>query len=338
VVLTSKPVASAGTSTLAWVLALAALSAMACAPIHRARLDPSAPPSEVELDAAERLADPACSAKWSLLLPGVGQLCTGKTGEGAVITALSVAEIGTAAALATKEERSEGDDAALLVTMVALQNTWIYASVDPLLDRQRAALALYTPQDSLADLAFAPFNPEVLSEPVVWGGILGTFALALGYTMLRDPHFRLDRVNSPSDTFGDGVHPALGYTAAGVGGAGMFTHVAIGEEVMFRGLVQSSLAANVGEWEAWGWGSLVFGTFHIPNALLLDAKESTDYITYDVPFVTSVGAYLGLAYMWSDYSLTAPVAIHFWYDFLLSASHLVFDPSAPVVIRWAVPF
>lgn len=317
---------------------MALLAALGCAPLHHGRTDPMAPPTAVERDAAKRLADPACSPKWSLLLPGTGQLCTGKPAEGAVLTGLSTVEIATALTLATDEHRGEDGDAAMMVTLIALQNTWVYASVDPILDAQRARRALYVPQDGLADLALAPFDPRVLSQPVVWGGIAGSFALALGYTMLRDDQFRLDRMTKPRDLFGEDVSPAVGYTAAGLGATGMYTHVALGEEVLFRGLVQSSLARNTGQWQAWIWGSLLFGAFHIPNSLLLEADESTKYITYDVPFITGVGGYLGLAYMGSDYALTVPVAIHFWYDFLLSASHLLFDPAAPVMIRWGAPW
>jgi hypothetical protein len=39
-----------------------------------------------------------------------------------------------------------------------------------------------------------------------------------------------------------------------------------------------------------------------------------------------LGGYLGLSYRWHGYGLAAPVAIHFWYDLLISAASFAMDP------------
>ena len=120
---------------------------------------------------------------------------------------------------------------------------------------------------------------------------------------------------------------------------GLFEHVAIAEEALFRGLAQSSFARSGGETRGWVIASLLFGAAHSFNAFTLEGSERTDYLKYAVPYITVVGSYLGLSYRWNDYSLAPPVAIHFWYDFLLTATFFAMDPQrSPISARVTIPF
>jgi hypothetical protein len=57
------------------------------------------------------------------------------------------------------------------------------------------------------------------------------------------------------------------------------------------------------------------------------------------PRIPAAGGYLGLVYRWHDYSLAPPVALHFWYDFLLSAIGFALDPQDSILsARVSVPF
>ena len=52
-----------------------------------------------------------------------------------------------------------------------------------------------------------------------------------------------------------------------------------------------------------------------------------------------VGAYFGASYIWNDYSLAPPVALHFWYDLIIGLSSMIADPddgfvSARITVPW----
>ena len=103
--------------------------------------------------------------------------------------------------------------------------------------------------------------------------------------------------------------------------------------------MQSSLARGSGETRGWIYGSLAFGLVHSSNVLFMPADQRLSYLAVGVPFITLLGSYLGLAYRWSDYSLAPPVAIHFWYDFLVEAAGFVADPkNSPLAVTWGMPF
>jgi len=317
-------------SRLAATIALVALlgTQVGCAPLRQARIDPEAPPTEVEVDARERLDHATCSGSWSWALPGAGQLCTGKVVEGAVLSTLAVAEL--AGALAAP------GGILSLISLVAIQNTWIIGVADITLDKQRAASRLYVPQEGLDELALAPFNPNVLGETTVWLGIIGIFGAALVYSnaavsLLDEPAAEPTApVMTPSV-----VEIA---TIAGVSTA-LFTHVAMGEELLFRGVLQASLASALDPWSGWAIASLIFGGIHTANAFALRPDQRTRYLAVDVPFITLVGSYLGLAFMWNDYALAPPVAIHFWYDTLLTLGAFIGSGGElPFSMVWGADF
>jgi membrane protease YdiL (CAAX protease family) len=58
-----------------------------------------------------------------------------------------------------------------------------------------------------------------------------------------------------------------------------------------------------------------------------------------VPFITLLGGYLGLTYRWTGYALSAPVAVHFWYDFIIEAIDFLADPqNSPLSMRIGFSF
>lgn len=326
---------------IAGVLAVAGVAASACAPtVKTARLDDVAPASPREKDAAARLANPACSANLGLLFPGAAQFCYRKPVEGATLSALAAAEV---AAAVTAGVVQTTDDSALespgvQLSLVALQNLYVIGFSDAILDQDRARRLPYTPQDTLQELAWAPFNWRVMKKPAVWGGLALTLAAGIGASFLVAEDADVDP-GGDVNLFGRPTHPALGYPIGGAALAGTFAHVAVGEELLFRGVVQSRLTRSYGETTGWLAGSLIFGAAHAPNAFVLEGADRTRYLAIGLPFITVVGSYLGKLYQWDDYSLTGPVALHFWYDFLLSATFFALNPDDSLVsARIAIPF
>jgi hypothetical protein len=318
-------------------VALAVPLAACGPPLRHARLSYQAPATDREAEAAARhQRGTPCSRAWGFLIPGMSQLCQGRTAEGSTLLALAVAEGGTAIAVG---EREGYDHPGAALPLLGLQDLWILGIFDGQRDEHLAALLPYTPQDTLAELALAPFNWQVLKRPEVWLGILATTALGVAVSLLVDESASTDHFGDDPNIFGRTMDPAVGFPIAyGVGGA-LFEQVAMAEEMAFRGVVQSGAARRFGETEGWLVASILFGAAHIPNLLLIPDDQKTAYLTYGIPLITALGGYLGLTYRWSGYSLAPPVAVHFWYDFLLTATFFALDPTnSPISARVTLPF
>ncbi len=321
------------------VVALAVVAASGCSrPIARARMSRLEPPAPAERAARKRLVNPACSYRWGFLFPGLGQLCTGKHKEGAVMLALGLAEVGTSVAVAVSTDQGIAHPGAAL-PLLGLQDLWLYGMTDTANDQALARRALFAPRDSLSDLALAPFNFEVMRRPEVWAGTLLAAVVGLGVSVLASGGYDRSLAGGDPNVFGYTVRPAVGYPVAIAAGAGLFSQVAIAEEALFRGSLQSGLARRYGETRGWAQASLMFGGVHTFNIFFMPSDQRKNYLLYALPWITTVGGYLGWIYKRNDYSLAPPVAAHFWYNLLLSVGYFALDPqNSPISAKIAVPF
>jgi membrane protease YdiL (CAAX protease family) len=319
------------------VVALLAIAATGCVrPLATARTSPDEPSSAEEIAAAEHVRGASCTTALGLLFPGLAQLCLGEHGKAALLGGLAGAEIATAIAVGTQVDDIEHPGVGL--PLLAAQDLWLFGLVDASIQKSLAQRARYAPRDSLTDLVAAPFNGEVLKQPAVWAGTLGLLAVGVGVSWLVDDPDASQAGEDP-DVFGHEVDRALGYPIGLGTGALLFGHVAIAEEVAFRGVLQSGLARGMGEGAGWVTASLLFGLAHAPNAWLLPEEERRDYLIYGLPVITVAGGYLGWLYRRTGYGLASPVAAHFWYDLALTMTFFVVDPkNSPLSASVALPF
>jgi membrane protease YdiL (CAAX protease family) len=158
------------------------------------------------------------------------------------------------------------------------------------------------PTDSFADLSSAPFTFSVLKKPEVWGGLLGTMALAV--TTAYVAGFADDAFIQTSAST---LSPLVAFP------------VGLGEEALFRGCLQSCITEISNPYIGITLSSLAFGAAHIPNAFSMEKDMRRRYYTFSLPLITTIGAYCG----WLTYknnSLKESVALHTWYDFILFAA------------------
>jgi membrane protease YdiL (CAAX protease family) len=304
--------------------------------MHEARIDQAAPPSEREIEARERVQSARCGGRGTALIPGYIQLCRGRKAEGGLLLGLGIAELGTGV---TAGFASGWDSAQAGVPLLAFGDLLTASVMDAVLESQRAAQLRFVPQESLSELVRAPFSPDVLSRPAVWGGILGTLAAGVLVSRLLDGPLDTQEFGHRPVLFGRQLNSAVGYPLAGAVGVGLFEHVAVAEETTFRGVLQSGWARSQGEDRGWIYGSLTFGLVHASNIVFMDPSQRLKYLALGVPFITVLGSYLGLTYRWSGYSLGPPVAVHFWYDFLIEAYGFLADPKhSPLALSWGMPF
>lgn len=306
---------------------LAAAGAGGCGPpLAHARLSEAEAPSPREDAAALRAKSERCPVMLGGLFPGLGHYCQRRDEEAVAVATVGVVDV-TATAIAFVEEQPAAEKTSLIV----LQDAWAYGAVDPILEQQRAARARYVPQDTLGELAVAPFNGRVLARPEVSGGIVVTSAVAFGLAMLVDRPGP-GHPDAQPFVFGRPVARPLAYPLAGATFAAQFTHVAIAEETLFRGYLQSTLARACGQSCGWALGSYLFGGFHALNVFAIDdPKLRGRYLGLVVPYLVIVGQYFGGVYWMNRYSLATTVATHFWYDLLLSAADFVYDPQRSTI-------
>ncbi len=277
------------------------------------------------------------------LLPGVGHFYLGQHGKGAAYLSSIVGL--TAGAIALSDSDAEAGDPLAVQFAVAAQNTLMYS----VFDAYRTARLLRHNQDykyevsdeSLGSLLLAPFTPSVLKSPWVWAGVPLMVAAGVGLSLALTDDATSDRtlfdpggVNFLGRRFGRGTGFALGsgYFAA------LFAPVGVGEEALFRGVLLPSLSESFGV----GWGltlsSLLFGAAHIGNFSGATGYQY-DKALFAVPFITLGGAYMGLVATRHNFTLARSVAIHFWYNFLLSTVDFVLNPDhQPFVARFGMPF
>jgi membrane protease YdiL (CAAX protease family) len=316
--------------------ALAAALAAACSrPVQTARTTLIAPPSQAEIDAGLAVDYRSCSPSLGWLFPGLGQLCLHKPGEAAVLSSLAASEIGTAVAVGvTTDYDADGDGQpdplehpGVSLPLSAVQDLWMLGLADVWITGALARRQLYAPPDSMTDLVAAPFNIQVLKRPAVWAGIIGALAVGLGVSLAVSDDVDTSDVGDDPNLFGETVDASYGYPLGGLAAGGLFLHVAPAEEALFRGVLQSNLSRSMGEAQGWVAASLLFGLAHVPNMYALPEEERKDYLLYGIPVITAAGFYLGWVYRSSGYTLAPSTAVHFWYDFVLTATEFVLDPQ-----------
>lgn len=326
------------------ILSASVLSVCAFAPsalAMPARLSADEPENQRERSAREHVSHAHCAAELGLFFPGIAQFCLGKPAEGAVMAGLGAAELGTAAwSIAARDEGLKNLDYPTTgLPLVAFQYLWVYSYVDGVFERQRAAHLRYVPLDTPSELALAPFTPKVLAYPDVWAGILASLALGLGASVLIEGGVSTRHVGDDPRLFGHTFSPAAGYPLAAAVGIGIFDHVAVAEESVFRGLIQSQMSREMDPTRGWIGASLAFGAAHAGNVASVEPEHQAAYLGVAVPLITLLGGYLGLTYRRHGYSLAPSVAIHFWYDLLISAADYIHDPQhSSISGRIALPF
>ncbi len=286
---------------------------------------------------------PGTAAAYALF-PGGGHFYLREPGAGAAYLVGIVGTLAAAATLISGEIALDGSAGSAkvpvgLVLGIAAQNLWFYSIFDAYRDarvlRDDAGYQHPITRETLDELVLAPFDPRVLKSPWVWGGVPIALGLGLGFSYLVDKEAfdeaktirDVDKVNVLGHRFNRGT----GFLAGSAYFVSMFAPVGVGEEALFRGVIQTEMEERLGT--TWGLiaSSAIFGAVHTFNFLQNDPKTAL----VAVPLISVVGSSLGLAYQHTGYKLKTSVAMHFWYDTLLSMAAFALDPEhQPFVVTY----
>jgi membrane protease YdiL (CAAX protease family) len=290
---------------------------------------------------------PGVAAALSVLCPGCGHLYLGDS-IGWAYLAGGAGLVGGGFALLAGEQVSlsgaaQSTDVPLGLLLTGWgQNLWFYSIFDAYRDARVArgdeGYRIHITHEGLDELVTAPFRPSVLKSPWVWGGVPAMLVAGIGISLLvegggSDPApptiFDVDNVN----VFGHKFSPGAGYALGSGYFAALFASVGVGEEALFRGVIQTELEERWGGPVGIAVASAFFGALHVGN--FKDGKTAA----LAIPTLSVLGATMGVAYHYSDHKLSTSVAMHFWYDTLLSMAAFALDPTnQPFVVEFARPW
>lgn len=238
---------------------------------------------------------PSVAVLLSALFPGLGHVYMQDMKTAASLIGSSGVSLG--AVCYSSDSFDYGIEAISTIWMYGLYATYRDVNLYNGISHRRYKM----PTDDFADVALAPLKWSIIKKPEVWGGVLGSFLVAVSLVSLKD---RYQSLADHGQSMGGAFYPFVAFPTA------------ISEEALFRGFLQSQLS----EWLTPVGGiftsSLLFGAAHILNGLSMNGGRQKAYFRVSIPFITCMGAYQG----WLTYknsSLQESVALHTWYDFIL---------------------
>jgi len=259
---------------------------------------------------------PELNAAASFLIPGLGQAANGDYAPAGIQFGAYLLLYDRWATLSEREdflqpEDRENEQENLLRTNrttfyadlygSALLDLQLYSSYsayrDARLSIDNAGYSTPMPNETLGDLVLAPFRWQFLSRPTTYIALILPLWAAL--TPASDERLVYD------------PEPSLTRDEMAAGFALQFEGVAIGEEAFFRGVLNNGLSSGFGN--TWGLvgSSTLFALAHQGTG-----PQATPILA------GAFGLYLGWLHQRNDFEIGEGVAIHFWWDFLISLSQL----------------
>ncbi|MGQ0585849.1 MAG: lysostaphin resistance A-like protein [Gammaproteobacteria bacterium] len=280
--------------------------------------EPPAPDEPVEKVSLHR--NTVKAMIWSLL-PGGGHIYLGDTSAGITYASLFTAFAAGGVEVQRRNEDLGRDDDEVNVPLLLADKVWEYS----IFTTARSALAADgldlraagfddtpTPQ-----LLMAPFSRQALRWEVLAAGALGIVGgLAVGHEADTPSLGDVGRVRMFGASYDqDDANKLYAASAFGVS-----MGAATAEEGLFRGMLQPILQNRLGETPGLWISSGVFGAAHLVG---LDGELNLG----GAAWATAAGAYLGWLYDRDGNRLAAPIAAHFWYDFLLLSTMWLTAPD-----------
>lgn len=186
-----------------------------------------------------------------------------------------------------------------------------YAAYQDLHRRTAANNKLPLQYQSIASLTLAPFKPKYLKRAAVWVPIL----IATASTYLASGSDRdLGRVNS-FQMLGGTYSNGAGLAANTGVDAGLYLFTAAGEEMLFRGTIQTELTERTNRGVALAASSLLFSAYHLPNNSVVNALATLP-----------LGFYFGYRFRRNGYDLGETICTHFWINLLSNVAGFIGDP------------
>jgi hypothetical protein len=273
----------------------------------------------VAAGAARAQPSPEIASLASLIIPGLGQAANGDYADAAAHFGVFAASVygvqrySREPDFIAEDRRYQSDFEYINRTTLKYDyaarlatDTALYSAYGAYRDARRRSDRYYrtpAPDESLGDLALAPFSWEYLSRPTTF--------IPVGLQLWAVMHSQ----------GGYGIYRGHDVTARDlhVFNATANEATAVGEEGFFRGVLNNSLSSSYGN--GWGLGisSAAFGLSHNGQGQ-----------TANIAQATLAGAYLGWVQQRNGFAIGEGVAIHYWINVLAGISAIRNGGSTPL--------
>lgn len=274
--------------------------------------------------AADAPPDPALVTLASLA-PGGGHVVLGEWDDAARIWAVEGAFLAAAIAGWNQPpiERAYRNSDFAITWLLDAHSISIYDAYRRarLLDPGRGRYPI--PSANVPALMRAPFDAAVMRKPEVWIPTAAVAVLGIVELFVFENTF----FDAPVSILGQSMSP--GYALVAGTGINTFDYwvVAMGEEALFRGVLQTVLTESLGPVLGIGLATAMFSLAHYTGGLPQMAVAGFG------------GLYDGLVYFFNGHDLRSTVALHFWYDLIVSTADFLLSPNdQEFTFRIAVPF
>lgn len=266
--------------------------------------------------ALARAGAPEWHAFASFLIPGLGQTIQEDYGAGAthfgayLVMARQYTILTEQDDFIESEDRVDEDEHVIRTNRTTfyadlyatgLTNLMFYSSYAAYRDQRQAETNVgYTtpaPRESIGDLALSPFSWTYLKRPTTFLPLLIPLIAVL--TPPSDEQLLIE----PDDSISREEMAAWFFAQHGM--------VAVGEESFFRGVLNNGLSDSLGPTWGLGTSAVIFGAAHIGSP-----QPTTPLLA------TFFGLYLGWLHQQNGYQAGQGVAIHYWWNVLVSLSML----------------
>ncbi len=256
--------------------------------------------------------------RWSLL-PGAGHWYLGDETEAQWYMGSTVALLGSGLWLEERNDDLNRDEVNL--PLIMLLKGWelsVFTTYRSALTKSGFDLnASHVDDTSVKNLLQAPFEWQNISDPWVWGAALFGSLLAVLESGDHEKKFSdIERV----DMLGDDANQAWGTGLYTTNAFAISLGAGVGEEALWRGVLQNQLEHRYGEDNGLWAASALFGSAHLVG---IDGSANVE----GALFATAGGYYLGHLYQRNGYRLAKPIAAHFWFDFAAIVTSFLIDPE-----------
>ncbi len=268
---------------------------------------------------------PSWAAIWAHIIPGGGHIYQGNWSKGLLFASTEAALFSSSVILLTKDKKKT--DMAAFNLQALFQNEHFYniysAYQDARIKIDNENYLSEISKENILDLLTSPFDLNLLGR---WT-FLFPMAFVGGITawLMTDSD---EDVKIRSSGAG-WAFPLLG---------GQSTTIGVGEEVYFRGYLQSEFKELFkNEWFAIGSQSLLFAAAH--DIYIDDPKLPKIARYWPGALRFAFGAYTGWITERNKYSIRENIAMHAWWDFvLLGGEYFLTGKVDPFILSVSLPF
>ncbi|MDH7499331.1 MAG: CPBP family intramembrane metalloprotease [candidate division NC10 bacterium] len=271
---------------------------------------------QMPADDAQRVSS---ALTWSLI-PGAGHYYLEERKEAAIYGGTTFSLLAAGLRLNERNRELDRKDEVNIFWLLALKE-WelsLFTTYRSALRSARSDLSSRGVDDaSVTELALSPFRKEQCLDPlVILAGLLGAATAVYDSRHSGGTLSHVQRVG----ILGGHANQEWGSLLYSAEAFGLSLASAVGEEAIWRGLIQNELERDVGR--RWGLGltALLFGAAHVID---LQGELNGEGVVVG----TLAGFYLGYLFQRDEHRLCRPIAAHFWYNFAAMLTAFALDPK-----------